>query len=123
MNIDTHLDLNTLIAVLGMAGSIFYFVARMNSDIKAVVMELASVKGEVKAISGLLVESARQGERLNAMDVRANIFRSDMDAINERLTTLERRHANGSNGIHRKRARCILMKIVVATHSATAANS
>lgn len=70
MMIDTKLDLNTLIALVGMVGAVFYFIVSLKSDVRALVAELSAIKIDVKKFSELLVGLGRLDERLAGFDRR-----------------------------------------------------
>lgn len=108
MNFNPSIDVSTIIAVLGMAGAIFYFVVNLRADFGVMVEQLKAIKNDMARLEGValnfdqrlqkiaevMVIVARQEERLNAGDVRQNGLRGNLDAINDRVTALERYRGN-----------------------------
>lgn len=90
MTFTPTVDVGNLLTLLGMAATIFWFVAKMTTDIKLLIAEVAAIKIDVAKFGDALITIARQDERLAAGDVRANVLRQNLDAINDRLTVVER---------------------------------
>lgn len=90
MTFSPTIDVGNLLTLLGMAVTIFWFVARLAADIRMLARETTELKVTVAKFADAMITIARQDERMAAADVRSNVLRQNMDSINQRLTDLER---------------------------------
>lgn len=88
MNIDTSINLSHIITLISMIGGGFYFVARMEANLKLIADKFEDIKRDVESIEakvenhGLaLVKLSNQEDRLVAMDTRMNELSRRMENI------------------------------------------
>jgi hypothetical protein len=70
MTMDWTINLGHIITAVGLLGGALGIIYAIKTDVKLIKTEIDSIKDDLRAMAGVLVQIGRQEERLNSHDRR-----------------------------------------------------
>lgn len=85
MMIDWTVSVGNILTMVGFFGGGLLFVLTMRADIKLISQRLTEVEKDLSQITNVIVEIARQSERLTAQDRRMNDISNRLFRVETRM--------------------------------------